>query len=227
MVSSPRNKLTKRLKGGTKSTALARVGDPLITETGKKIDPEGYVSGRPIKAEPPAMVLDAETFRPTKKRTLRDLPAEASLINGVGAIFMYTMLGVGDREIADAMKITVSQIEEVRRHSAYKECFDIVVEGFINKNSDLLAARVASYSHSALDVVGSIAMNGKKEETKLRASIDLLDRAGVKPKDVASRNEQNKGNELRIVVVRQDEKTNLQFEMGTVDDERIEDDFAT
>lgn len=215
MVSkADRARITKR-KSGAKSTALARVGDPLITDTGQKIDPEGYIAGKPVKVEPPALVLDAETFRPNKKRTLRELPAEASLINGVGAIFMYTMLGVGDREIAEAMKITVMQIEEVRKHSAYKECFDIVVDGFINKNSDLLAARVAAYSHSALDVVGTIAMEGKKEESRLRASIDLLDRAGVKPKDVAARNEANRGNELRIVIVKQDDKTNLEFEMGT------------
>lgn len=206
--------ITKRVvKGGAKSTALARVGDPLVTETGQKIDPEGYASGRPVKEAPPAMVLDAETFRPTKKRSLKELPAEASLINGVGAIFMYTMLGVGDREIADALKITVTQVEEVRRHSAYKECFDIVVDGFINKNSDLLAARVAAYSHSALDVVGSIAMNGKKEETKLRASIDLLDRAGVKPKDVAERNSNNKSNELRIIVVDGAKDVNLNIDL--------------
>lgn len=216
--------LTRRVKkGGAKSTALARVGDPLITETGSKIDPEGYLAGRPIKTEAPAMVLDAPSFRPLKKRTLRELPAEASLINGVGAIFMYTMLGVGDREIADALKVTVPQIEEVRVHSAYKECFDIVVAEFINKNSDLLAARVAAYSHSALDTVGAIALNGKKEETKLRASIDLLDRAGVKPKDVEARNMGNKANELRIVIVKSGQDTNLQFDLGADEDQRVED----
>lgn len=198
-------KVTKRVKkGGANGTALARVGDPLITETGAKIDPEGYAGGRPIKSEPPAMVLDAVSFRPLKKRTLKELPAEVPLINGVGAIFMYTMLGVGDREIADALKVTVPEVLEVRQHTAYKECFDIVVAEFINKNSDLLAARVAAYSHSALDVVGSIALTGKKEETKLKASIDLLDRAGVKAKDVAERSAQNKANELRIVVVKGD-----------------------
>lgn len=211
-------KLTKRVvKPGTKSTGLARVGDPLITEHGLRVDPEGYASGRPIKETPPSLVLEAETFRPAKKRTIKELPAEVSLINGVGAIFMYTMMGVGDREIADALKVTVQQVEEVRRHSAYKECFDVVVNEFINKNSDMLAARIAAYSHSALDTVASIAMNGKKEETKLRASMDLLDRGGVKPKDVTERNQSNKSNDLRIIIVKQDQNTNLQFEMGVGD----------
>ena len=160
-------------------------------------------------------MLDAESFRPLKKRNIKDLPAEVPMINGVGAVFMYTLLGVSDREIAEALKVTVSEVEQVRAHTAYKECFDIVVAEFISKNSDLLAARIAAYSHSALDTVGNIALNGKKEETKLRASIDLLDRAGVKAKDVEARNLGNKGNELRIVVVEPGADTKLQFEFDT------------
>jgi hypothetical protein len=144
--------------------------------------------------------LDAPNFRPLKKRNLKELPAETGTINGVAAVFMYTMLGIGDREIADALLIDVRRVEEVRAHSAYRECFDIVVGEFINKNSDMLAARIAAYSHSALDTVGSIAINGKKEENQLRASIDLLDRAGVRPKDMEGKAQTNKS-ELRIIVV--------------------------
>ena len=206
-------------KGGAYGTALARVGDPLVTEKGAKIEPDGYANGRPLPKEAPAMVLDAETFRPLKKRNLKELPAEVNMINGVAAVFMYTMLGVGDREIADALRITVPEVEAVRAHSAYKECFDTVVSTFIDKNSDLLAARIAAYSHSALDVVGSLATTGKKEETKLRASIDLLDRAGVKAKDVEARNLGNKGNELRIVVVEPGKDTKVQFEFDTATQE--------
>lgn len=192
--------IKKRRKGGTTGTALARVGDPLIAEDGKQIDPEGYVGGKPLPKERPAIVLEAESFRPLKKRNLKELPAEIGTVNGVAAVFMYTMLGIGDREIADALGIDVQRVEDVRAHTAYKECFDIVVSEFINKNSDLLAARIAAYSHSALDVVGNIALNGKKEENQLRASIDMLDRAGVRPKDMVEKNTASKS-ELRIIVV--------------------------
>lgn len=192
-------KAMNKKKGGS-NTALARVGDPLITSTGAKVDPEGYQNGRPLPKETPSLVLDAQQFRPIKKRNLKDLPAEIGTINGVAAVFMYTMLGIGDREIADALRIDVEKVEEVRAHSSYKECFDIVVSEFINKNSDLLAARIAAYSHSALDTVGTLAQSAKKEETQLAASRDILDRAGVRPKDNEARTITQKS-ELRIIVV--------------------------
>lgn len=191
----------RRVKRGATGTSLARVGDPLVTEKGRKINPEGYVNGKPLPKEKPSLVLDAGTFRPVKKRNLKELPAEVGTINGVAAVFMYTMLGVGDSEIAYALGIDVRRVETVRAHGAYKECFETVVDTFINKNSDLLAARIAAYSHSALDVVGDLSMNAVKEETKLRASTDLLDRAGVRAKDNAERNMQNSRSELRIIVV--------------------------
>jgi hypothetical protein len=212
----------RRARGGAKSTALARVGDPLITDKGAKIHPEGYVNGRPLPKEKPSLVLDAITFRPIKKRNLKELPAEVGTINGISAVFMYTMLGVGDREIADALGIDVRRVEDVRAHSAYKECFDTVVDTFINKNSDLLAARIAAYSHSALDVVGHLAMHGQKEETQLRASTDLLDRAGVKAKDNAERNSMNNRSELRIIVV--DGKKDVSVDVNLSQED--EDDFA-
>lgn len=216
-------KARKAKQGGAKSTALARVGDPLITDTGAKVQPEGYHNGRPLQKEKPDLVLDAGTFRPLKKRNLKELPAEVGTINGVAAVFMYTMLGVGDREIADSLNVDVRRIEEVRAHDAYRECFNIVVDTFINKNSDLLSARIAAYSHSALDVVGELSQSAAKEETRLRASTDILDRAGVKAKDNAERQSMNSRSELRIIVVDGKKDVSLDVNLTTQEDE---DDFA-
>lgn len=203
----------KKKKGSAAGTSLARVGDPLITEKGERVDPDGYANGRPIRQEPPPLVIDAATFRPMKRRTMKELPATIGMMNGIGAIFMYTLMGVGDREIADALKVTVVEVEAIRHSPAYKECFDGIVGEFINKDSDLLAARIAAYSHDALDVVGTIAMNGKKEETRLKASVDLLDRAGVKAKEVEQRKHVNSGNELRIVIVQPDKEATVHMDL--------------
>lgn len=214
--------IRKQRAQGSGGTALARVGDPLITGDGQRIEPEGYANGRPLPKETPAIVLDAANFRPMKKRSLKELPAEISTVNAVAAIFMYTMLGIGDREIADALRIDTLNVDEVRKHTAYKECFDLIVGEFINKNSDLLAARIAAYSHAALDVVGSISQTGKKEETRLKASTDLLDRAGVRVKDMENKGQANKS-ELRIIVVDGSKDTSIQLDLNTGDS----DDFAT
>lgn len=212
------SKRVPRKGGGV--NALARVGDPLVTAEGKTIDPDGYAKGRPLPKEAPALVLDAANFRPIKKRSLKEMPGEVGMINAVAAVFMYTMLGIGDREIGDALGLSGNQVDDVRRHPAYKECFDMVVAEFINKNSDLLAARIAAYSHSALDVVGQISANGKKEETRLKASTDLLDRAGVRAKDIADKGSTNKS-ELRIIVVdnSKDKNINLSVDMEGLDDD--------
>lgn len=219
-MSATREMKARRSKGGAKSTALARVGDPLVTDKGQTIHPEGYVNGKPLPKEKPNLVLDATSFRPLKKRNLKELPAEVGTINGVAAVFMYTMLGVGDREIGDALGIDVRRIEDVRAHSAYKECFDVIVDTFINKNSELLAARIAAYSHSALDVVGHLSVHAHKEETKLKASTDILDRAGVKAKDNAERMSQNSRSELRIIVVdgKKDVSLDVNLTQGDEDD---------
>lgn len=212
----------RQTRAGGGVNALARVGDPLVTADGKKINPDGYANGKKLPTEAPALVLDAANFRPLKKRSLKEMPGEVGMINAIAAVFMYTMLGVGDREMGDALSLSSTQIDEVRKHPAYKECFDMVVSEFINKNSDLLAARIAAYSHSALDVVGELSTSGKKEETRLKASTDLLDRAGVRAKDIADKGSTNKS-ELRIIVVDNSKDKNINLSLDT---EGLDDDLS-
>lgn len=133
-------------------------------------------------------------------------------MNAVGVVFMLTLMGVGDREIADNLKTNVEQINWIRHTPAYVECFNTVIGEFINANSDLLSARIAAFSSTAVNTIGALAEHGKKEETKLRASQDILDRAGVRPKDVAERSVIK--NDLRIIIVDGDEDNKRSFEVS-------------
>ncbi|HEY6019545.1 MAG TPA: hypothetical protein VIY48_06480, partial [Candidatus Paceibacterota bacterium] len=130
--------------------------------------------------------------------------------------------GLGDREIAEALGSHVDQIEKIRNHSAYGECFQAVLDEFINANANLLSSRIAAYGQKALDTVGKLIVEGKKEEVRLRASIDMLDRAGVRPKDQDQRQQVTK-NELRIIVVDGDSNVNLNVSFN----EGLEDDQST
>jgi hypothetical protein len=180
-------------------TGLARPGDPLVTGKGELVEPLNKPAPREVK-EHDIGVIDPEQYRPKKKRNVKELPAEPRVITAVGAVFMYTMMGVGDREIADSLGTTTEEINRLRGHSAYGECFQIIHSDFINSSSDLLSSRIAAYSHTALRTVGDLAEAGKKEEVRLRASMDLLDRAGVRPKDQAERAMMD-SNDLRIIIV--------------------------
>lgn len=202
-------KTTKTKKPGT---GLARPGDPLITSRGDILEPNVKPPVKGAKTFE-QQIIDPSEYRPTKKRNIKELPAAPNVINGVAAVFMYTLLGVGDREIADTLKVTVEQITDLRKHSAYGECFQAIHEEFINASSDLLTSRIAAYSHTALKTVGHLVEHGKKEEVKLRASMDMLDRAGVRPKDQEQRQQMTR-NDLRIIVVDGEKNTDVELNIG-------------
>ena len=113
---------------------------------------------------------------------------------------LYTMFGVGDREIATALKCSVIDIEEIRAHPAYGEYLELIGNEIINAESDNVTHRLAAYAHGALDTVAHVSRNGKLENNRLRASIDILDRGGFAPKAVAEKSVSLK-NVLRIQVM--------------------------
>ncbi len=186
------------------SKPLAKCGDPFVNPDGTIVPPDRIHGGHDIT--PPK--LDAKEFKPHKKRTLKDLPAPVPTLNGVACVFMYTTLGLGDREIADTLKITVKQLKELRAHPAYAECFEAVTSEFININSDMINARIAAYSHDALTQIASIALNGKEERNKLRGSMYLMNAGGYGDKTnvpgVAGKND------LRIVIIGKDQDVRIE-----------------
>ena len=197
--------LEKMVEQRRKKHKLARPGDPLVALSGEVVQPE-----RKNGEEEKVPVLNSKIFKPTKRRSIKDLPAQVGTINGVACVFMYTMLGLGDREIAEALKITVVDVKAIRNHSAYNECFDVVTGEFINVNAEAVTARIAAYSHEALTTLADITFNGKQEVNRLRGSIDLLDRAGHAPKDAISR-VKGGDNALRIVLIDGDKKVGVEI----------------
>ena len=140
---------------------LAKWGDPYVKPDGTIVPPD-RLDGGFDKSLPK---VDPKEFKPHRKRTVKDLPAPVATLNGVACVFMYTTLGLGDREIADTLKITVKQLKELRGHPAYAECFEAVTAEFININSDMINARIAAYSHDALTEIASIALKGRRRGT--------------------------------------------------------------
>ena len=159
-----------------KSKNLAKAGDPLVLADGREIAPEPLPGEEPVEH---STGIDARKFKPQRKRTVKDLPTNTTMMNAVACVFMYSMMGVGDREIAVALGIKPSELTAVRKHPAYKDCFEAVLDEFISVNSNLLQARIAAYGKDAVDNIMEIARSGKKEESKLRANIDIADRAGI------------------------------------------------
>jgi hypothetical protein len=148
---------------------LAKWGDPYLTLDGKVISPDAINGG--IDESVPKINL-AE-YKPSKKRTIRDLPAPVPTLKGIACVFMFTTLGLGDREIADALGISVEQMKGLKSSPAYAECFEAVTSEFISVNSELINARIAAYSHDALSEIANVALRGKEERNRLRGSCIL------------------------------------------------------
>lgn len=173
---------------------LARWGDPYLKTDGKVVPPDRINGG--VDTDVPK--LELKDYKPSKRRTIKDLPAPVPTLNGIACVFMYTTLGLGEREIADTLKITVKQLKDLKVHPAYAECFEAVTHEFININSDLINARIAAYSHDALTEIATIALAGKDERNRLRGSTYLMNAGGYGDK---RNNVAVAKNDLRIVII--------------------------
>ena len=192
---------------------LARVGDPFVAPDGSLVAPEYPEDYFPRIQQDTK--LDPIKYRAKRRRNIQDLPAPTNIMNACGAVMLYTMFGVGDREIASALKCTVVEIEEVRAHPAYGEYLDLIGSEIVSVESDNITHRLAAYAHGALDTVAHVSRNGKMENNRLRASIDILDRGGFAPKAVAEKQVSLK-NVLRIQVLGDDIATkNLDIQLDT------------
>jgi hypothetical protein len=197
-VYKPRVKRAQAAPTPSPVPVLARVGDPFVAPDGSLIAPsypEDYFPR--LKEE---TKINPTTFRAKRRRNMNELPGQSNIMNAVGAVMMYTFFGVGDREIAQALKCTVQDIEEIRAHTAYAEYLDLLGSEIISAESENVTHRIAAYAHGALDTIAHVSRNGKVESNRLRASIDIMDRGGFNPKMVAERQVSLK-NVLRIQVL--------------------------
>jgi len=193
-----------------KKPALARPGDPYVAHTGQLFYPEG-LPPEPSQDDEPK--LTASEYRPLVQRSAKDLPAPMQTMHCIACVVVYTVLGLGVREIADALNVDISVVERAKEHQAYDETFQALASEFINANSNLISARIAAASHGAVSSLVDIAHNGKQEGNKMRASIDLLDRAGHSKKTPHGI---DGANDLRIVITRGDQ--NVEVQMGNLGD---------
>ena len=197
-----------------RKSKLAEWGDPYVMADGRIIQPEALFSD-PSKNFAEGQAQSSSKYRPIRKRSIPELPASPKAMKGISLVFTLTVLGVSDREIAEMLAITPTEVRQIRTHPGYGETFEIIASEFVSAKSKRLISRIAAYADNALDNVYSIAMHGQKENNVLKASIDILDRAGVRPKDMAESKGQQ--NELRITIVKSDSDAEVAVNGLTID----------
>lgn len=189
----------------TPAKALARPGDPLVLANGTVIqDPK-------VRKQRVAALtnhLEPKDYRPRKQTSSKELPAPIGVMNPVALVFMYTLMGLGDREIGEILKVTSAQVVEIRSHPAYADAFNHILQEFISTESEYIQSRIAAYSHIALETVTDIVVNGEQETNRLKASQDILDRGGIKVNDGKAGKGVN--TELRINIIDGDKEFNVE-----------------
>jgi hypothetical protein len=185
---------------------LARPGDPYITAWGERVLPDMYEGD---ELGPP----DAKTFKAGTRRVLKELPAPPNVFNGVACVFVYTVLGLSDRDIAEALNVLEEDVEAVRAMEAYEQCFDLISNEFVNVNSESIHGRLAAYGHNMLTNIVQIANKGKNEGNRLKASMDIMDRGGHTRKSVEQR-ATIAMNDLKIVMIDGDRQVEVDMSIG-------------
>jgi len=180
---------------------LPKPGDPLVMADGRVLKPES-LSDLGLM-DPVAIDVEPKDFRALTTRNMEDLAGDQRMVVACCAVLTMTMLGISDREILDVLRVDSERLLSIREHEVYTDCFNACYKELINANSASLQARIASYAHGALTNVAKIAATAKRDDVRLTANRDILDRAGTKAADQADR-EKGRTTSLRIAVLKGD-----------------------
>lgn len=195
------------------SKELAKVGDPLVAPNGDLLVEEDDDGIEPSSLLPPSVAVPFKDYRPITRRVLTDLRAPADMLNVTSVVLAYTLLGISDTEIMETTKINGEQIDFIRQSRIYSDMFENIMKELINANSEYIECRISAYSGMALGNIADIAAHTRNTGYRFAASKDLLDRAGHRPQDNASR--QNSGmNELHIVITEPSSAENVKIDLS-------------
>lgn len=160
------------------STATVRMIRPTVAKTFKGIEvPSNSVAQRIVSST---------------RRKLADLPAVPKQLNSIAAILVYTASGLSDAEISVATGFTVDQIKHLRNHPAYTALESNVIEAARNDAQDRIRNMLADNEVKAVKrIVDLIDLDDPK--IALAAAKDVLDRGGIRQKEVVDHRHQMDG----------------------------------
>lgn len=200
-------------------------GDPMITNDGKMLAPEGS-SPKDFDLTVPL----ANKYQPKTRRAARDLPADAQTQTVLNSVLLYKLLGVSDNEVSVLLNCEIDDVTHIKGLPAFQETFELLFHEILSVNSTSLQSRLASYANRAVENVMELADSEPEKRTdrdgntttyypvppivKLKANQDILDRSGLSP-DVLFGRANDEGNSLQIeILTEQDNRTQVNINMG-------------
>jgi hypothetical protein len=123
-------------------------------------------------------------------------------MNGISAVLCYTLFGLSDEDIAEAIITSVDHIERIRALPSYTAMRNDIIMNVLNAERDDVRELFVKHSRKAVNTVVA-SMDAKKVRDRLHAASDILDRGGFRPADVVEHRHKIDGG-LTIEVIRKD-----------------------
>ena len=118
------------------------------------------------------------------RRTLADLPLPAKQMNVLSAVCAYTLMGLSDRDIGEALSMDIERVGRVKMMDGYIQFYDNVVKSIIDEEASDVRSLFAANARKAAGNLVDLASDAENEGVRLKANQDILDRAGHRPADV-------------------------------------------
>jgi len=162
---------------------LPDVNEAIILQDGTRIDPQTGQRVRPRLAIAVPSQHEAQRVVTQARRKLADLPTTPKAANALMVVLGYTHVGLNDDDIAIATGLATEQVARMRTLPAYKELERSTVQAIIQRDSDDVRTFISQHARGAAQSLVE-ATQSEDPAVALRASMDVLDRAGHRPADV-------------------------------------------
>lgn len=160
--------------------------------------------GRRVVEVPTAS--EAQRIIEGSRRRLSDLPVTPKHLNPIACICLYTMYGLDSLEISVATGLAIDQINAIRMSNEYGIMQRAVVDSVMEAETGDVKDFIKKASKSAAKKMSSL-VEHNDPDVAIRASKDVLDRAGLRPADVVElRGRMDMGLVIEVVDRREDNK---------------------
>lgn len=163
---------------------------------------------------------EAKQHATTVRRRLLDMPVPPSKMNVVSVVVSYTMYGLEDYEIGTALGLSVEQIERIKQTDAFDHMYKAVVDAIVAQDLDDVRQSFIHYSRKAADRIHSL-VNSGNAAIALKASQDVLDRAGHRPADIVE-HRHHMEDPLQIEIIEKTGDDNIPTDVIDVTPERVQ-----
>jgi hypothetical protein len=185
-------------------TPLKLADGTLVYKNGKVVAPrsatEPLTTNDVNENEEVSSAFDASRLVIPVQRRLRDLPENTRTMNGIAAVLGYTLFGLSDADIAEAIGTTDERITAIRELPSYQLLRNDAITNVVSAEQADVRELFVKHSRKAVNTVVE-GMNAKRTADRLKAAGDILDRGGFRPADVVEHRHRLEGG-LTIEIVR-------------------------